>query len=188
MHSPWEPRIHLGIFVHRVQDLPPGLYLLERTADVHDRLLGVLGKEARWIQPEGCPEHLRLFCLRETDCRRAAASVSCQQDIAADGAFSLGMIAEFRSAVAGGAFWYRRLFWESGVLGQVLYLEAEAAGVRSTGIGCYFDDAFHAVLGLGDNRFQSMYHFTVGAAVDDPRLVSLPPYAHLSARDPLEGV
>jgi hypothetical protein len=28
------------------------------------------------------------------------------------------------------------------VLGQLLYLEAEAAGVRATGIGCYFDDAF----------------------------------------------
>jgi len=27
-----------------------------------------------------------------------------------------------------------KLFWEAGLLGQVLYLEAEAAGVRGTGI------------------------------------------------------
>jgi hypothetical protein len=108
-----------------------------------------------------------------------AATVSCNQDIAADGAFSLGMIAEFRSTVLAGACSYRRLFWEAGVLGQVLYLEAEAAGVRATGIGCYFDDAFHDVLGLSDDQFQSLYHFTVGGAVDDPRLVTLPPYAHL---------
>ena len=75
-----------------------------------------------------------------------------------------------------GAWWYRRLFWEAGMLGQVLYLEAEAAGVRGTGIGCYFDDAFHDLLGLSGDRFQDLYHFTVGAPVDDPRLTTLPPY------------
>ncbi|XP_074312593.1 uncharacterized protein LOC141648048 [Silene latifolia] len=35
---------------------------------------------------------------------------------------------------------YPRLFWETGVLGQVLYLEAHAVGNSATGIGCFFDD------------------------------------------------
>ena len=106
--------------------------------------------------------------------------VSCHQDIAADGAFSLGMVADFGDTVRQrGPWWYRRLFWEAGAVGQVLYLEAEAAGIRSTGIGCYFDDACHAVLGLDCDRFQSLYHFTVGAPVDDPRLTTLPAYGHL---------
>ena len=35
--------------------------------------------------------HLRLFCLRQRDLRRTAQIVSCQQDIAADGAFSLAL-------------------------------------------------------------------------------------------------
>ena len=63
------------------------------------------------------------------------------------------------------------------MVGQVLYLEAEAAGVRSTGIGCYFDDPVHQILGLADNRFQDLYHFTVGVHVDDPRLQSWVPYS-----------
>jgi hypothetical protein len=114
------------------------------------------------------------------DLRRTAQIVSCQQEIASDGAFSLGMIADFAQTIrAKGAWWYRRLFWESGVLGQVLYLEAEAAGVRSTGIGCYFDDAFHDLLGLTGDEFQDLYHFTVGGPVEDHRLMTLPPYAHL---------
>jgi hypothetical protein len=66
------------------------------------------------------------------------------------------------------------------VLGQVLYLEAEAAGVRGTGIGCYFDDAFHNLLGLDGYCFQSLYHFTVGGPVDDPRLMTLAAYSHLN--------
>jgi hypothetical protein len=56
-------------------------------------------------------------------------------------------------------------------------LEAEAAGVRATGIGCFFDDPVHQVLGFNDTQFQSLYHFTTGGPVDDPRLTTLQPYA-----------
>ena len=62
------------------------------------------------------------------------------------------------------------------MLGHALYLEAEAAGVRATGIGCFFDDEMHALLGLKDHAWQSLYHFTVGGAVDDQRLSLEPPY------------
>jgi SagB-type dehydrogenase family enzyme len=177
----WLPHLHAGIFVHRVSGLAPGLYLLERDGAVHDRLRAALRPSFLWERPADCPEHLRLFCLMRGDLRERARMVSCHQEIAADGAFSLGMIADFTRAIrAQGAWWYRRLFWEAGILGQVLYLEAEAAGVRSTGIGCYFDDAFHEMLGLAGDDFQDLYHFTVGCPVEDRRLLTLPPYAHLS--------
>jgi hypothetical protein len=177
---PWPPHIHLGVFVHRVRGLTPGLYFFERDEAVHDRLRPALRETFLWTRPEGCPDHLRLFCLSRADLRGTSRRVSCQQDIASDGAFSLGMIADFGDTVrANGAWWYRRLFWEAGVLGQVLYLEAEAAGVRGTGIGCYFDDAFHDLLGLKTDRFQDLYHFTLGGPVEDTRLQSHPPYAHL---------
>ena len=65
------------------------------------------------------------------------------------------------------------------MIGQVLYLEAEAQGVRSTGIGCFFDDPVHQIMGLQDNTFQSLYHFTVGGPVEDGRLQTWPPYFHL---------
>ena len=71
---------------------------------------------------------------------------------------------------------------EAGIIGQVLYLEAEAHGLRGTGIGCYFDDAVHDLLGLKDDSFQSMYHFTVGMPIEDDRLTTLPPYFHLKDR------
>lgn len=63
------------------------------------------------------------------------------QDIAGDGCFSLGMVARFEPSLREKSAWmYPRLFWETGVLGQVLYLEAHAVGISATGIGCYFDD------------------------------------------------
>ena len=59
---------------------------------------------------------------------------------------------------------------------QVLYLEAEAASIRSTGIGCYFDDPVHEVFGISSRDWQSFYHFTVGGPVEDKRLTTLPAY------------
>src|SRR5438105_15742568 len=67
------------------------------------------------------------------------------------------MLAEYEaSLVAHGPSFYRRLYWEAGAIGQVLYLEAEAAGVRATGLGCYFDDPVHQVFGFRDLEFQSL--------------------------------
>ena len=177
---PWPAHVHCAIFVHRVTGLPPGLYMLERSATVDDRLRSSLRPEFLWQHPGGCPEHLPLFKLIQGDFRESAQMVSCHQGIAGDGAFSLGMIADFGQSIRDrGAWWYRRLFWEAGMVGQVLYLEAEVAGVRGTGIGCYFDDAVHKMLGLDGDRFQSLYHFTVGGPVEDDRLMTLPAYFHL---------
>jgi hypothetical protein len=92
------------------------------------------------------------------------------------------MISAFSDKIASEPFAYRRLFWECGMIGQVLYLAAEACGVRGTGIGCYFDDAVHELMGFEDNRFQSLYHFTIGQPVDDERLTTYPPYTHLGRR------
>ena len=175
---PWGPTIHLALFVHRVDGLAPGLYMLAREPAKVDSLRPAMHPQFAWTSPPGCPEDLPLFLLEEGDARQLAAQVSCHQDIAGDGAFSLGMIADFESSLQRyGPWFYRRLFWETGVIGQVLYLEAEAAGVRATGIGCFFDDPVHQVFGFNDAMFQSLYHFTIGGHVEDPRLTTLPPYS-----------
>ena len=174
---PWRPRIHLGLFVHRVDGLPPGLYALPRDPDKLAALKEVMRREFRWLRVPNCPLGLPLYLLQEGDCQALAARVSCGQDIAVDGAFSLGMIADYMDSLTTyGAGFYRNLFWEAGMVGQVLYLEAEESGIRSTGIGCYFDDPVHEVFGIASREWQSFYHFTVGGPVDDERLTTLPAY------------
>ena len=87
------------------------------------------------------------------------------------------MIADYMDSLTTyGAAFYRSLFWEAGMVGQVLYLEAEEAGIRSTGIGCSFDDPVHEVFGIPSREWQSFYHFTVGGPVEDVRLTTLPAY------------
>jgi len=186
-HSPWTaidvpPRILLCLFVHRIEGLPPGLYVLMRDETRLDAFRAACHHGFAWQHVESSA--MPLYALTLGDCREAAAHASCFQAIAGDSAFSLGMVADFsRTLEEDGAWAYRRLFWETGLIGQVLYLEAEAGGVRSTGMGCYFDDFVHQLLdmNLAHDAWQSLYHFTVGGAVDDGRLTTLPAYGHLSS-------
>ncbi len=153
------------------------MYLLERNPGAHAALRAALQPAFSWERPAGCPEGLRFFRLEAGDARPLARFASCQQEIASDSAFAVAMTADLGLGLGEGPWWYRRLHWEAGILGQVLYLEAEAAGVRGTGIGCFFDDAVHEALGLADERFRDLYHFTVGGPVEDRRLATLPAYA-----------
>ena len=176
---PYEPAIHLMLFVHRVDGLKPGLYFLVRDPQKLLFIQQSMNQELTWTPAPGCPEGLSLYWLLEGDARKLAIQVSCHQDIAGDSAFSFGMLAEFEGRLReGGAWLYPRLFWESGLLGQVLYLEAEAAGIRATGIGCYFDDPVHEIVAMKGLSLQSLYHFTIGGAVEDRRLMTLPAYHH----------
>ena len=177
---PYEPAIHLMLFIHRVEGLTPGLYFLVRDPGKLSFIQQSMNPELHWVAAPGCPDDLPLYWLLEGDARKLAVQVSCHQDIAGDSAFSFGMLAEFEGLLrARGAWWYPRLFWESGLLGQVLYLEAEAAGVRATGIGCFFDDPVHEVVTVKGLSLQSLYHFTIGGPVEDGRLTTLPPYYYM---------
>ena len=173
----WAPQIHLGLFVHRIDGLPPGLYFLVRNKKHLKDLKNKFKKEFIWSRPEGCPQGLDLFILQEGDFQGLATSVSCGQEIAGKGCFSLGMIGAFENAAVNEDAWmYPRLYWECGVIGQMLYLQSEVSNIRGTGIGCFFDDPVREIFGVKDLSYQSLYHFTAGGSVDDTRLSSLPAY------------
>ena len=167
-----ENSANLVLFVHEVEGLEKGLYILIRNKAHLSSLKRLMRNSLSW-------EEIRedFYLLERDDFRARAKTISCNQDIAADGAFSLGMLCEFSNQIQEfGEHRYKELYWECGAIGQQLYLEATALGISATGIGCYLDDLFHGLLGLDSNQFQSLYHFTVGRAIVDSRLMTLPPY------------
>jgi nitroreductase len=177
----WPPHVHLALFVHRVDGLLPGIYAYMRDHAAQADWRAAMRPDFLWdhVAPDpGAPRDPRgLFLLAPIDVTWPANRLSCDQEIAGDGFFSLGMLARFEQPLRDRGDWfYRRLFWECGMIGQVLYLEAEAAGARATGIGCFYDDQVHALLGLSGHSWQSLYHFSMGVAVDDPRLSTAPGY------------
>jgi len=182
----WSPHVHLVLFVHRVKDMTPGIYAYLRDVNVLGEWKSAMRGEFLWEPVEPTiqsprtdePAHpANLFLLVPIDAGSIANRLSCDQEIAEDGFFSLSMLARFEEPLrTRGEWFYRRLFWECGLIGQVLYLEAEAAGGRATGIGCYYDEPVHELLGLSGHGWQSLYHFSMGLPVDDSRLTSEPGY------------
>ena len=168
-----ESSAHLVLFVHRVEEFTPGLYIYIRNDRDKEALIEQTHSAFLWKE---C-EIENLYLLEERDLKMASKAISCSQDIASDGAFSLGMLCNFSEQIqTHGSHRYKELYWECGVIGQQLYLEATSLGLSGTGIGCFLDDTVHSLLGLKDNRFQTLYHFTVGRGYVDSRIQTKPAY------------
>lgn len=170
---PYAARVHPVLMVHRVEGIAPGLYVMPRSAAAKSLLQAAFRESFAW-QPAAA--ELPLFRLVSARTGKTARTLSCHQDIAEQCAVTVMMVAEFAAPVAADPAAYRHLHWEAGMLGHVLTLQAEAAGWRGTGIGCFFDDAGHEVLGLQDNAFQVIYHYAIGMALEDARISTLPAY------------
>ena len=165
---------HLVLFINRVHDYKSGLYILVRNDDDLEQLQTLTKQSFYWRESK----FENLYFLQDADFQLLAKSISCNQDIASDGAFSLGMLSRYSSELENfGAHRYKELYWECGAIGQQLYLEATSMGLSGTGIGCFLDDMMHQTLGLQANEFQTLYHFTVGRGYVDSRIQTRKPYA-----------
>jgi len=173
---PWAPAVHVVIYAHRVEGLSSGAYVLPRSeaglALLQSHLMG------SGLKPvPDLPGALPLHCLAEHPALAGTLrTLSCHQAIASDACVAISLVAEFQGPIKADPAAYRRLLQEAGLIGQALYLQAEAEGLRGTGIGCYFDEAVHELLGLKDEALQVLYHFTVGQPMSDSRLQTEPPY------------
>ncbi|MFZ3139161.1 nitroreductase family protein [Polaromonas sp.] len=174
-----KPAVHAVLFAHRIDGLEPGAYLLPRHASALPALQAAL-PHLNWRPAEGAPPEVPLHELVQNPALAGTLrTLSCHQAIAADAVFVVAMLAEFKAPLGQAPGRYRELLQEAGLMGQVLYLEAEAAGLRGTGIGCYFDDPVHELLGFtgkAPDTWQVLYHFSVGLPVADARITSFPPY------------
>lgn len=164
---------HLALFVNRVEGYDEGIYILVRNNRDLESLKTQMHDAFLW-EKTGLEN---LYLLEKRDCKMASKAISCNQDIASDGAFSLGMLCNFSQQLnAHGAHRYKELYWECGMIGQELYLEATSLGLSGTGIGCFLDDMMHGTLGIKNNSFQILYHFTVGRGDVDSRIMTRPAY------------
>jgi hypothetical protein len=179
---PTDPRVHVLLFAHRVDGLAPGAYLLPRSVAGGDLLRHSLPSALSLSPVPDAPLDAPLLLLSDNPALAGTLrTLNCHQALGSDAILGFALLAEFNPLPD--AATYRHLFQEAGLIGQVLYLEAEALGLRGTGIGCFFDDALHQLIGLPEAAasapLQSVYHFTLGMPLLDARIATEPPYAHL---------
>ena len=188
----------LGIFLHRVEDMPPGQYVLVRSGSVsslRERM------KSRFVWSRVVAD-LDLFLLKKWDAQASAQQVSCDQGIAQDSFFTIGCFGDIADLARNGdekgvdAHRYRRKHWECGMIVHMLYLHATAKGFGTTGIGCFNDEPMrklwmkkmflgesssesHPEGGGNDADYAPLYHVAVGAPVVDNRIKTLKPYSKL---------
>ena len=171
-----ESSVHLVMFIHSVEELESGLYILLRNKEHKEQLQGLIKEEFLWEAVD--TNAGELYKLEAGDFKFLAKAISCDQDIASHGAFSLGMLCEFMNPLEKhGPSKYKQLYWECGAIGQQLYLETTSLQLSATGIGCFLDDILHGTIGLKTNHFQTLYHFTIGRGLVDSRLTVKEPYS-----------
>jgi SagB-type dehydrogenase family enzyme len=138
--------VHLYLYVHRVDELPPGLYRF-------------------W------EESATLEKIKAGDQRVMAAGLSLGQQLAGNACVTFSMAGDLELATQShGDRGYRYAYFEAGAIGQRLYLAAEALGLGATGIGAFYDDEVNRYLDLDPRRSQVLYHFAIGYPIPDPRL------------------
>jgi len=177
--------VDLVLMIHRVEGLVPGVYLLDRHPD--STLPADMARSFPSAAERATVPGLPLTALHQVDpaaLKRLARSLHCHQDIAACSCLTIGMVAPLDAAVSDDPAAYRDLHRAAGLIGQALYLVAESIGLRGTGIGCYFDDPVRETLGIADTGLRTVYHFTVGLPLDDPRIETTPAYADLTLPTP----
>lgn len=76
---PWDSQVHAVLFVHRVAELPMGIYFLVRNDDHFESLKQAMRTEFEWDKPEACPVGLPLYRLVKGDFRKLSKQLSCHQ-------------------------------------------------------------------------------------------------------------
>ena len=188
----------VAVFVHRVDGLVSGQYVLIRDPSFAHKLEHEILKVEEWTQVTES-----LFLIKQGNMQHDAKTVSCDQDIAGQGVFTIGAFANVTNVIEGG-HQYRRMYWEAGAIGHMLYLDSTGIGQGATGIGCFEDipmrklwvreDEHENVTGGEEKQqqqqqqqqqnsshfqhFLPLYHVAVGKPKKDSVFVDLPPYDH----------
>lgn len=169
----------LLMFAHRVDGLEKGLYALCRDSSRLEWLKRCAPRY-KW-SAVGIDAAVPLYLLdAPQDVREAAQALSCQQEWAGNSCVTFSIFAEYEPLLQEfGPWMYQRAHWEAGMVGQALYLGAEHVGCGGTAMGCFFGPWTHETLGIDAQQLQDLEHFTLGKAVEDTRVQTIPPYAHL---------
>jgi hypothetical protein len=124
-------------------------------------------KDFLWVHPDNILPEIPLYLLRTgevAELSELASQVSCFQHIVSNGAFCCSMFVDLLTLLEqkDSLYKYRKVHYECGSIGQVLYNEAWAMGLKATGLGCFIDDTPLDNFGLGNGKFRVSCRRNIG--------------------------
>ena len=148
--------IDIVMFINRVNGIESGIYYYSR-----NNLL-----KHNFTQIED-----RLYLIEKGDFSEASKFINCTQDLGKFSSVSFSFVANFEKITKN--YHYKLTLQEAGMIGQILYLEAEAKNIRGCGIGCFFDEIINEE--ILNSKLQAVYNFTIGIPLIDERIIKIKP-------------
>jgi len=148
--------IDILLFINRINGLENGIYYYSR-----NNLL-----KHNFIQVEE-----RLYLIEKGDFSTTSKFINCMQDLGSLSSVSFSFVADFEKITKN--YHYKLTLQEAGMIGHILYIEAEAKGIRGCGIGCFFDDLIN--LDILNGKLQAVYNFSIGIPLIDERIIKVKP-------------
>ena len=108
-----------------------------------------------------------------------AVSMWNQSELGESAMFHTMMIADFDKSVRLNLSTYPHLFWESGMIAQVLSTEATALSHRTKHLAHFKDEQCHLLLGIRSDQFRCIYMSCHGKPAKTNTFFK-PAYYHLS--------
>lgn len=164
--------IIFGVHVLRVNDLPSGYYFLFRDLESKDLSLKLTNDGL------SIPKELKdyFFIYQEEEMKKIAKRASedsCGQNIVYQSSFTISMFSKIQLDNQ-----YKKVHWECGMIGQLLYNEAELHNLRGTALGCFVDDVCRKSFKLEDSPYYPFLNFTIGIPNPDYNIASKFEYGH----------
>ncbi|MCO5381322.1 MAG: hypothetical protein NHB15_03755 [Methanosarcina barkeri] len=117
------------LFVNRVKDLLPGLYIFLRKPAEKERFKAAVRPDFLWEKPKNCPSDLEFYLLMEETLDDFAAQLSCAQRKVADACFTACMLSEFEEPLNKFGPWlYPYLFGNAGFWDNFFTLKPRQMG------------------------------------------------------------
>lgn len=152
----------LGLLIDAMVGSPSRLSDAVRLHMITHAVQGHAPAAWHWSEPARQLEQARAY---GDDIRSRSRAAALDQDVVGDAAavFVLGIDRErFAADAAGAARGYRHAFIEAGLLGERLYLRAQALGLGVCAVGAFYDDEAAVLVGADPAREWIVHFAAVG--------------------------
>lgn len=158
---PWKESVQFAFFINRVEGLQPGLYLLF----LNDKQITSFRSQCKvtfnWTKVS---KEYQFYSLFEAPLNEMISDICLNDPFVKNSALTVSFINSFKPFITTfGVSMYQRLFWEAGMLAELIRLESRLEKVDAVSHPFYYESLFEKVMGISHHEdFMNTYHLSIG--------------------------
>lgn len=158
---PWRESLQFAIFIHRVAGIKPGLYVLFLNDKQMTSFRSQCKIKFKW--KETIPRY-RLFLLYEAPLDEMISDICIADPFIKDSCLTMSFVTSFKPFISTyGVSMYQRLFWEAGLVAELIRLECRLEKLDTVGHPFFYEQLFERIMGISHyEEYMNTYHLSIG--------------------------